>query len=232
MLTDIFSSLDYHTYLNEDLLRSFMRYLFFYIGVLGLCPNKGKMWVQLCSFGIIVKNLNEMIIGIVLDSKGIRFGGLSLGCCSVFWVLLECNYGGMIPYRFRVSSQLSAGLRIALIWWSWCVLRAICYNWKSFLAHLLPVGTPLYLCFLMVVIESIRILIRPITLAVRLVANITIGHLMLALIGAGRVIRAINIVSGAYVMFEFFVCGLQAYVFSLLVSLYRIDHPDYTSHIR
>ena len=88
----------------------------------------------------------------------------------------------------------------------------------------------MFLCPLIIIIESIRILIRPITLAVRLVANITIGHLVLALMGTGRVIRAINVVSSAYIVFEFFVCGLQAYVFFLLVNLYRVDHPDYAPY--
>lgn len=75
-------------------------------------------------------------------------------------------------------------------------------------------------------IERVSILIRPVTLAVRLVANITIGHLVLALIGSRRIIGIQSLVFGAYVLFEFFVCGLQAYVFTLLVSLYRVDHSD------
>jgi F-type H+-transporting ATPase subunit a len=86
----------------------------------------------------------------------------------------------------------------------------------------------LLLCPLIVLIERVSVLIRPVTLAVRLVANITIGHLVLALIGASRIIGIISFVFGAYVLFEFFVCGLQAYVFTLLVNLYRIDHPDDT----
>ena len=82
----------------------------------------------------------------------------------------------------------------------------------------------MFLCPLIVVIERTRLLIRPITLAVRLVANITIGHLVLSLMGVREVVRVINLVIGCYVLFEFFVCGLQAYVFNLLVMLYRMDH--------
>lgn len=230
MLVDIFSSLDYYTCLDEDLVKEIIRYLFFYTGLLGFCPNKGKNWIELCSFGVVGKILNKIIIEVILSSKGMRFGGLALGCYAIFWALLRCNYGGMIPYSFRVSRQLSSGLGLAFVWWSWCVLRSVFYNWKDFLAHLLPAGTPLFLCPLIVIIESIRIMIRPITLAVRLVANITMGHLVLALMGAKRVIRVMNLVSGAYVVFEFFVCGLQAYVFFLLVNLYRMDHPDCISY--
>ena len=233
MLVDIFSSLDYYTCLSDDFLREMreiIRYFFFYMGLLGFCPNKGKIWIELCYFGVIGKITDKIIIEVILDSKGMRFGGLALGCYAIFWSLVRCNYGGMIPYSFRVSRQLSTGLGLAFVWWYWCMLRYVFYNWKNFLAHLLPAGTPLFLCPLIIIIESIRILIRPITLAVRLVANITIGHLVLALMGTGRVIRAINVVSSAYIVFEFFVCGLQAYVFFLLVNLYRVDHPDYAPY--
>ncbi len=94
------------------------------------------------------------------------------------------------------------------------------------MAHLLPLGTPVALCPLMVLIETVSVVIRPITLSVRLVANITMGHLMLSLVGESLVGSFRMGVLGPYVLFEFFVCGLQAYVFSLLVVLYRADHPD------
>lgn len=93
-------------------------------------------------------------------------------------------------------------------------------------------GTPFLLCPLMIIIERARTLIRPITLAIRLVANITIGHLVMALMGARGVFNIIRFVFGVYVLYEFFVCGLQAYVFSLLVMIYSGDHPsDYLQKI-
>jgi hypothetical protein len=84
MLVDIFSSLDYYTYFDEDLSRFVIRYFFFYIGVLGICPNKGKIWVRLCPFRVVRKSLDKIVVGVVLDSKGARFGGLALGCYSIF----------------------------------------------------------------------------------------------------------------------------------------------------
>jgi F0F1-type ATP synthase membrane subunit a len=78
----------------------------------------------------------------------------------------------------------------------------------------------------MILIETVRLLIRPITLSVRLVANITMGHLVLRLMG-DSMIGIGSLIVGGYVLFEFFVCRLQAYVFTLLVRLYRSDHPDH-----
>nr|UWM10854.1 ATP synthase F0 subunit 6 [Pseudocuneopsis sichuanensis] len=227
MLTDIFSSLDYYTYVSLDTSSFVMSYFFFYMGVLGVCPNKGKGWMSLSPFAMMSTKLDSVLIGVVWDCKGMRFGGLVLGCYGIFWVLLSCNFGGMVPAGFGISSQLSMGLSLSFVWWFWPVLSALSFNWKEFLGHLLPLGTPLLLCPLMVLIESTSVLIRPITLAVRLVANITMGHLVLSLMGAGEIIGIGSLAFGAYVLFEFFVCGLQAYVFTLLVNLYSMDHPDY-----
>nr|AII23417.1 ATP synthase F0 subunit 6 [Lanceolaria lanceolata] len=227
MLVDIFSSLDYYTYIDPGVSNFVMSYFFFCIGVLGVCPNKGKHWIEFSPFGVIMSKLDGMLVGVISDSGGMRFGGLALGCYGIFWVLLSCNFGGMVPAGFSISSQLSMGLSLSLVWWFWPVLSAVCLNWKEFLAHLLPLGTPLLLCPLMVLIESASILIRPVTLAVRLVANITMGHLVLSLMGTGGVLGIGSLVFGAYVLFEFFVCGLQAYVFTLLVSLYSMDHPNH-----
>nr|AGG20138.1 ATP synthase F0 subunit 6 [Lamprotula tortuosa] len=226
MLVDIFSSLDYYTYVEQYTSSFIMSYFFFYMGVLGVCPNKGKTWMGLSPFSVVSSKLDEMLVDMVSDSSGMRFGGLVLGCYGIFWVLLSCNFGGMVPAGFSISSQLSMGLSLSFVWWFWSVLSSFCFNWKEFLAHLLPIGTPLLLCPLMVLIESTSVLIRPITLAVRLVANITMGHLVISLMGTSSVPGIGSLVFGAYVLFEFFVCGLQAYVFTLLVNLYSMDHPD------
>nr|QDH07389.1 ATP synthase F0 subunit 6 [Microcondylaea bonellii] len=225
MLADIFSSLDFY-YVSEvwGYLITGISYLSFASGVLSFYPKDGGFWLMPSSFCHILASMTSVIFQIFVDSKGYRFGGLGLGCVSGFWVLILLNFGGMIPGGCSVTTQLSVGLSLSLIWWFWPVLSGFCYNWKEFLAHLLPLGTPFILCPLMVLIESVSVLIRPITLAVRLVANITMGHLVLALMG-DKLIGKTSVIVGAYVMFEFFVCGLQAYVFILLVSLYSAEHP-------
>nr|AXO78626.1 ATP synthase F0 subunit 6 [Unio pictorum] len=228
MLVDIFSSLDYYTYIDEHTSSYVMGYFFFCMGVLGVSPNKGKNWVGLSPFSLVSSKLDGVLVGVICDSNGMRFGGLVLGCYGVFWILLSCNFGGMVPASFGISGQLSMALSLSLAWWFWSVLSAFCFNWKEFLAHFLPVGTPLLLCPLMVLIEGTSVLIRPITLSVRLVANITMGHLVFSLMGTGGIVGVSSLVFGGYVLFEFFVCGLQAYVFTLLVSLYSMDHSNHT----
>nr|APA19200.1 ATP synthase F0 subunit 6 [Parvasolenaia rivularis] len=226
MLADIFSSLDFY-YVNESwsYLIVGISYFGVFMGALSVCPEETSFWMSRSGFCCVVCGLSVLVYQVFVDSKGYRFGGLGLGCVVGFWVLLLLNLGGMVPDSCSVTTQLSAGLSLGLMWWLWSVVSGVFYSWKEFLGHLLPLGTPGLLCPLMILIESVSLVIRPVTLAVRLVANITMGHLVLALMGNSLIGRG-SVIVGAYVLFEFFVCSLQAYVFILLVSLYSADHPS------
>lgn len=95
-----------------------------------------------------------------------------------------------------------------------------------------PSGAPLGLAPFLVLIETVRILIRPLTLTVRLMANIRAGHIVLGLLAnrltvlTGHIlILPLALLNVGYMLFEFFVCVIQAYIFSLLISLYHAEHP-------
>ena len=94
----------------------------------------------------------------------------------------------------------------------------------SIIAHLVPSGTPLALMPFMVLIESIRTVIRPITLSVRLAANMIAGHLLLSLCGGGFLSMVIGVRAfiGQTLLFrlEIAVALIQSYVFITLVTLY------------
>lgn len=104
---------------------------------------------------------------------------------------------------------------------------------KSSLAHFLPQGTPISLIPILIIIETISLFIQPIALAVRLTANITAGHLLIHLIGRATLVLISISPSTASITFiilalltilEFAVALIQAYVFTLLVSLYLHDN--------
>jgi F-type H+-transporting ATPase subunit a len=94
------------------------------------------------------------------------------------------------------------------------------------LAHLVPQGTPAILMMFIVLIETIRNIIRPLTLAVRLTANIIAGHLLITLIGNQAAVRSIITLLGvinAFILLtilEMAVAFIQAYVFAVLLTLY------------
>jgi F-type H+-transporting ATPase subunit a len=94
------------------------------------------------------------------------------------------------------------------------------------LAHLVPLGTPAVLMPFMVLIETVRNIIRPGTLAVRLAANIIAGHLLLVLLGnqgptnTRGVVTILLVVQVALLTLEAAVAVIQSYVFAVLASLY------------
>lgn len=122
---------------------------------------------------------------------------------------------------------------MAIPLWAGTVILGFRRKTKTSLAHFLPQGTPLTLIPILVIIETISLFIQPIALAVRLTANITAGHLLIHLIG-GATLALIDInISVSFITFvilvlltilEFAVALIQAYVFTLLVSLYLHDN--------
>uniref|UniRef100_A0A8D2EZP6 ATP synthase F(0) complex subunit a n=1 Tax=Theropithecus gelada TaxID=9565 RepID=A0A8D2EZP6_THEGE len=103
------------------------------------------------------------------------------------------------------------------------------FKTKNSLAHLLPQGTPTPLIPILVIIETISLLIQPVALAVRLTANIIAGHLLIHLIGSAVLVLSTisfsavlltSILLTLLTILEIAVAVIQAYVFTLLVSLY------------
>nr|APC61000.1 ATP synthase F0 subunit 6 [Lonchothrix emiliae] len=143
------------------------------------------------------------------------------------------NLLGLLPHSFTPTTQLSMNLAMAIPLWAGAVLLGFRHKTKASLAHFLPQGTPIILIPMLVVIETISLFIQPMALAVRLTANITAGHLLMHLIG-GATSALFSISPPAALttlmilllltVLEFAVALIQAYVFTLLVSLYLHDN--------
>lgn len=143
------------------------------------------------------------------------------------------NLLGLLPHTFTPTTQLSINLGIAIPLWAGAVILGFRNKTKSALAHFLPQGTPIPLIPILIIIETISLFIQPIALAVRLTANITAGHLLIHLIGGATLaLLSINIPTALITfliltlltILEFAVALIQAYVFTLLVSLYLHDN--------
>nr|YP_008578367.1 ATP synthase F0 subunit 6 [Micronycteris megalotis]CCW28876.1 ATP6 [Micronycteris megalotis] len=152
---------------------------------------------------------------------------------SLILFIGSTNLLGLLPHSFTPTTQLSTNLAMAIPLWAGTVILGFRHKTKASLAHFLPQGTPLALIPMLVVIETISLFIQPVALAVRLTANITAGHLLIHLIG-GATLALMNIsMTTAFITFvilvlltilEFAVALIQAYVFTLLVSLYLHDN--------
>ena len=177
--------------------------------------------------------LVQLILKQILLIHNVKGRTWSLILISLILFIGSTNLLGLIPYSFTPTTQLSINLGMAIPLWAGTVITGFRYKTKSSLAHFLPQGTPTLLIPILVVIETISLFIQPIALAVRLTANITAGHLLMHLIGGATLaLTAISpatasitfIVLLLLTILEFAVALIQAYVFTLLVSLYLHDN--------
>jgi len=150
--------------------------------------------------------------------------------CVIFILIIYINILGIVPYIFRTTRHILFTASIGFPVWILLIARTILYSTKNSIAHLLPDSSPMWLRPFLVLIESSRILVRPITLRFRLAANITAGHVIINLIISFSITHKIKpfitmcLASRIYIIFELLICFIQAYIFCLLLSLYSNDH--------
>jgi len=144
----------------------------------------------------------------------------------IFFFIVINNFIGLFPYVFTRRRHISFTLALALPLWLGSILISVIYQYNNLLAHLVPVGTPRFLMPVMVVIETVSNIIRPLTLSIRLAANIVAGHLLLTLLGSqGPTLGYISLIAlilGLFLLLllEVAVACIQSYVFTILRSLY------------
>jgi len=174
--------------------------------------------------------LNYLIIKINNEFKTLLGPSSSVGrsvvFVALFFFIIVNNFIGLFPYIFTASRHITITLALRLPLW----ISFILYGWinhtKHIFAHLVPQRTPGALMPFIVLIESIRNVIRPLTLAVRLIANIVAGHLLITLLGnqtataTGIVLMTLVITQILLLTLESAVAIIQSYVFAVLSTLY------------
>lgn len=152
--------------------------------------------------------------------------GSTLIFISLFSIIFFNNFLGLFPYIFTRTRHLTLTLSLALPLWLTFIIFGWINNTKHIFIHLVPQGTPPILIPFIVCIESIRNIIRPGTLAIRLTANIIAGHLLLTLLGNNGpsinlfILNLLIITQIALLTLERAVSIIQSYVFSVLITLY------------
>ncbi len=191
------------------------------------------------------QNVAEMSYEFVADmvksttgTEGMRYFPIVF---SLFMYILFCNLLGMMPYSFTVTSHIVVTFGLALISILTVLIVGFAKNGLGFLRLFAPSGVPLFLLPLIIVIEVISFLTRPVSLAVRLFANMLAGHTMLkvfatfvvsmvSLGGLGSFSAVVPLfASVAITALEFLVAFLQAFIFAMLTSIYLNDalHPSH-----
>jgi F-type H+-transporting ATPase subunit a len=219
------------------------------IGGLDLSINKAVvfMWVVIAVAAVLMvmagssrklvpgklQSLAEMMVDFIrtmimetMGKDGMRFFPL---VATLFVFILFSNYIGLIPGAYTVTSQIIVTAAFSFLVYGISLVVGFSIHGVKFLGILIPPGTPGWLVPLMVPIEIISQIARPISLAVRLFANMTAGHVMLAVlfgltISGGLLIGWLPFVfTVAIYLLEFGIAFIQAYIFTILTCVYLGD---------
>jgi F-type H+-transporting ATPase subunit a len=183
----------------------------------------------------------EFVAGMVRSAAGEHGMMFFPMVFCLFMFILICNLVGLIPHTFTVTSHIIVTVSMALLVFFTVIIVGIKENGLHFFKLFVPSGVPIYILPLVVAIEIISFLSRPLSHSVRLFANMLAGHITLnvfggfvvMLLGAGAVTKVVAILPFAMTIgldaLELLVAFLQAYVFAMLTCMYLNDalHPGH-----
>lgn len=195
----------------------------------GRLQSVGEMLYEL------IHDLTDSIIG----HEGKRYFPFVF---TLFAFILAMNLLGMVPYFFTSTSQLAVTATLGVLVIAVVIAVGFARNGLGFFKLFVPSGVPFFVLPLVVVIEIISFLVRPVTLALRLFGNMVGGHVVLKVfggfvvslgaLGALGVVGALVTLTGtvAITALEFMVAFLQAFVFAVLACVYLNDVVNLHSH--
>ena len=195
-------------------------FLFFGTREKKLIPSKTQLLAEI---------FYNFIAKMISDTAGTKAKPYFPFIFSLFMFVLVCNMVGMLPYSFTVTSHIIVTLILAIFIFIAVTVIGFMKHGLSYLKLFVPSGVPAVLLPLITVIEIISYLSRPVSLSVRLFANMMAGHTMMKVFG-GFVI-SLGLLGGwlplsfsvALTGLEILVAFLQAYVFAILTCIYLND---------
>ncbi len=191
-----------------------------------LVPNRGQL---------VAEGLYKFISGMVRENVGEKGMGYFPFVFTLFMIVLLGNLLGMIPGSFTFTSHIAVTGVLALIIFFVVTIMGFVRHGLHFLQLFCPPGVPLWIAPLIIPIEIISYLSRPVTLSLRLFINMLAGHLMVKVIAGFSVMMIGAGLAGMLgslgpmlfnvllIGFEVFVAFVQAYVFALLTCIYLRD---------
>ncbi|MGL9762666.1 MAG: F0F1 ATP synthase subunit A [Wolbachia sp.] len=148
---------------------------------------------------------------------------------TVFIFTLSCNLVGVLPYSFTVTSHVIVTFALSMVVFTYITVVGFKERGVKFLRILLPEGTPSWLAPMMVFIKLFAYLARPISLSIRLAANMIAGHTIIKVIAGFFMDMHVTLTPIPFLFiitligFEVFVAILQAYIFTVLTCVYLSD---------
>ena len=199
----------------------------------------------------VVEILHEFVANLVRDTIGHDGKKFFPYVFTLFIFILVANFFGLIPsvpgsphnlHTFTTTSHIIVTFALAMVTITIVLVYGFAKNGLKFLKLFAPSGLPIWLMPILAPIEVISFLSRPVSLGVRLFANMLAGHIILklfagfviSLLGAGGFAMILSIApflgSVAIFLLEFLVAGLQAYVFAILTCIYLSDAAHAADH--
>ena len=180
-------------------------------------------WQSLC------EGMYDFVSGLLKENVGNEGRKYFPFVFSLFMFILFCNLFGLVPYSFTVTSHIIVTAAMALFVFFMVTIIGIARHGLHFFSYFVPKGAPIALIPVMIPIEVLSYFIRPLSLSVRLFANMVAGHVMLTVVGG--FVFALGIWAGwiplafVTVLFglELLIACLQAYVFTILTCIYLHD---------
>nr|YP_009731521.1 ATP synthase F0 subunit 6 [Blattisocius tarsalis]QHQ98564.1 ATP synthase subunit 6 [Blattisocius tarsalis] len=216
-MTNLFSMFDPSSsyYFSMNWISLFLIFIFIPRYMFTLSPRPLFMYNQISNF--ILTSLKTNIKKTHLKSLIILW--------TMFIFISLSNMLSLLPFFFNTTSHISISLNLAIPLWLSLMIKSWSKNTQMMLTHLLPSHTPLILCPFMISIEIISLLIRPLTLAIRLSANMIAGHLLMTLLSLMLNHNIFSFTSSSLILsilisLELAVALIQSFVFITLMSLY------------
>ena len=173
----------------------------------------------------VIEGLYRFIKNTAADAIGHGYEKYLPYIFSVFIFVLMGNLLGLFPYSFTFTSQLAPVGAFALLGLLVSAIIGLKHQGLKWFRTFLPTGVPVILAPIIVPIEIISFLSKPFSLTIRLVMNMFVGHILLKIV-AGYVYSSglfgtipVGVIC-ILIMFELFVAFLQAYIFTILTSVY------------
>jgi F-type H+-transporting ATPase subunit a len=177
----------------------------------------------------------EFVQGLVVGQVGHEGKRFFPFVFTLFMFVLFGNLLGLLPFAFTFTSHIAVTFALAALVFVLITVVALALHGTKFFGYFFPEGAPLWLAPIIIPVEIVSYLSRPVSLSIRLFANMVAGHVMLKVFatfvvllgGLGAVGPLVAVlpltVNVALVGFEVLVAFLQAYVFAILTSIYLHD---------
>jgi ATP synthase subunit 6 len=219
---------------NATLILVFGLFSFFF-ALYSILSQEKNFYVAPTRLQYIIETIYITVYGLLNDNVGSIAKSFFPFIFSLFNFILISNVIGLVPYSFTVTSHLIFTFALAILTFIGINFICIRQHGINILSLFLPPGSSMLLALLLVPIEMVSYIFRPISLAVRLFANMMAGHTLLKVIagfawtmmlaGGGLLIaHTIPLLILIILMFlEFGVAIIQAYVFTILICIYLND---------